>query len=192
MSHNPPTIQDILASATANAMPPAELTESAKFRNRFQAIANMQRVFAVKPGERVAFLTDPLLDRRVVDAIAGIARANGATCREFMWHSTRNTEIPAEARPLLEDSDFVVSSWFASTGCPFANKLRKEKGQRWIKITFFRNLDLLDTPQARFPVDLVGEIIRATARMYPARRAVRHALYLPARLRPDHQVHARR
>jgi hypothetical protein len=34
-------------------------------------------------------------------------------------------------------------------------------------MTYFRNLDLLHTPQARFPVDLVGEIIRATARMYP-------------------------
>ncbi len=167
MTHIPPTIADILASRTAAAMPSAEVSESTRVRDRFQAIANMQRVFAIRPGERVAFLTDPLLDRRVIDAIAGIARANGATFREFMWHSTRNTEIPAEARPLLEDSDFVVSSWFASTGCPFANKLRKEKGQRWIKITFFRNLDLLDTPQARFPVDLVGEIIRATARKYP-------------------------
>lgn len=167
MTHRPPSIEDILSSTTASAMPSRAETESTKIRNRFQAIANMQKVFAVKPGERVAFLTDPLLDRRVVDAISGIARANGATVREFMWHSTRNTEIPAEARPLVEDSDFVVSSWFASTGCPFANKMRKDHGQRWIKITFFRNLDLLDTPQARFPVDLVGEIIRATARMYP-------------------------
>ena len=167
MSHVPPSLEDILASSTATAMPSDEVSESTKLRNRFQAIANMNRVFAIRPGEKVCFLTDPLLDRRVVDAISGIARANGASVREFMWHSTRNTEIMPEARPLVEDSDFVVSTWFASTGCPFANKLRREKGQRWVKITYFRNLDVLDTPQARFPVDLVGEIIRATARMYP-------------------------
>jgi len=167
MSHNPPTINDILASQTATAMPPAELPEGVALRNRFQAYANMIKVFAIAPGDRVAFLTDPRLDRRVVEAISGIARANGATFREIMWPSTRITEIPEIARPLLEESDFVVSSWFASTGCPFANKLRKEMGQRWVKITYFRNLDVLETPQARFPVDLVGEIIRATARMYP-------------------------
>jgi hypothetical protein len=167
MSHVPPTRDDILASSTASAMPSETVTESTRLRNRFQAIANMNRVFAIRADEKVAFLTDPRLDRRVVDAISGIARANGATVREFMWHSTRNTEIPPEARPLVEDCDFVVSTWFASTGCPFANKMRREKGQRWVKITFFRDLDLLETPQARFPVDLVGEIIRATARSYP-------------------------
>ncbi|MBT3792308.1 MAG: hypothetical protein HOF95_04730 [Rhodospirillales bacterium] len=167
MSHTPPTLDDIRESYTATAMPPAKETESTTIRNRFQAYANMNKVFAIKPGDRVAFLTDPRLDRRVVDAISGIARANGAECREFMWPSTRITEIPEVVRPLLEQSDFVVSSWFASTGCPFANKMRKETGQRWVKITYFRNLDVLETPHARFPVELVGEIIRATARLYP-------------------------
>jgi len=61
----------------------------------------------------------------------------------------------------------VISTWFCSVNAPLFTKLRKEKGQRWVKITYFRNLDALHTPQARFPVDLVGEIIRATARMYP-------------------------
>lgn len=48
--------------------------------------------------------------------------------------------------------------------------LRRDKGQRWVKITYFRNLDLLDTPQARFPIDVLGEIIRATAARYPKGR----------------------
>ena len=170
MTHNPPTIDDIRNSATATAMPPEGprgQADGVALTDRFQAYANMLKVFAIAPGERVAFLTDPRLDRRVVEAISGIAKANGATCREIMWPSTRITEIPETARPLLENSDFVVSTWFASTGCPFANKLRRETGQRWVKITYFRNLDVLETPQARFPVDLVGEIIRATARLYP-------------------------
>ena len=68
-------------------------------------------------------------------------------------------------------------------------KLRSENGQRWVKITYFRDLDLLNTPQAPLPVDLVGEIIRATARMYPRTR-LRHDVQLPARVRPRHQVDA--
>lgn len=167
MTHNPPTIDDIRASASGAALPSDKVPDGVQLRHRFEAYANMVKVFAICAGENVAFLTDPRLDRRVVEAISGLARANGATFREFMWPSTRICEVPEAARPLLEDSQFVVSTWFASTGCPFANRLRREAGQRWVKITYFRDLDLLDTPQARFPVDLVGEIVRATARMYP-------------------------
>jgi hypothetical protein len=84
-----------------------------------------------------------------------------------MGTSSQISVIPEEAKPVIEKADFVVSTWFASTGSPFTNKLRREKGQRWVKITYFRNLDLLNTPQARFPVELVGEIVRATSRLYP-------------------------
>ncbi|HSR55145.1 MAG TPA: hypothetical protein VLN73_02815, partial [Alphaproteobacteria bacterium] len=67
MSHTPPSRADILASATASAMPPADALPGTQLRNRFQAMDNMARVFAIRPGERVVLLTDPLLDRRVVD-----------------------------------------------------------------------------------------------------------------------------
>ncbi len=167
MSHHPPSFQDILAAKTATAMPSGVPLASTELRPYFQAIDNMIKVFAFKPDDEVLFLTDPLLDRRVVDAISGIAASRGARCREFMGESSQISVIPDEAKPAIEQATFVVSTWFASTGSPFANKLRREKGQRWIKITYFRNLDLLYTPQARFPVDLVGEIIRATARLYP-------------------------
>ncbi len=45
--------------------------------------------------------------------------------------------------------------------------VRRESGYRWVRSICFRIPDLLNTPQARFPVDLGGEIIRATARRYP-------------------------
>ena len=167
MSHHPPSFEDILASKTATAMPSSAPLPSTELRHYFQAIDNMIKVFAFKPDDEVLFLTDPLLDRRVVDAISGIAASRGARVREFMGESSQISVIPDEAKPAIEKATFVVSTWFASTGSPFANKLRKEKGQRWVKITYFRNLDLLHTPQARFPVDLVGEIIRATSRLYP-------------------------
>lgn len=57
----------------------------------------------------------------------------------------------------MQKADFVVSTWFCSIEDPFNIAMRKS-GQRWIKITYFRDLDLLMTPQARFPIDLVGEV----------------------------------
>src|SRR5215468_4392563 len=164
------TYEDILASKNATAMPSTAVLPQTETRNYFQAIDNMMKVFAIRPGDEVLFLTDPGLDRRVVDAISGIANSRGVFPREFMAPTTQLHECPPEAVPLVEDATFVVSTWFCSVNSPLFNKLRKEKGQRWVKITYFRNLDLLHTPQARFPVDLVGEIIRATARMYPKDR----------------------
>ena len=166
-SYVPPSLDDIRTSHTATAMPPENILPSLALRNRFQAMENLSKVFAIREGENVLFLTDPLLDRRVVDAISGIAAARGATVREFMAPTTQLTDCPDEARALVEQADFVIGSWYASVNAPLFVKLRKEKGQRWVKITYFRNLDLLDTPQARFPVGLVGEITRANAALFP-------------------------
>ncbi len=170
MAFKPPTREDILRSDWASAMPAPGVLPSTETRNYFQAIDNMISVFAIRPTDEVLFLTDPLLDRRVIDAIAGVARSRGVEPREFMAASTQVSSCPPECRAMIEKATFVVSSWFCSVNDPLFIKLRRENGQRWIKITYFRNLDLLHTPQARFPIDLVGEIIRATARMYPTDR----------------------
>lgn len=135
-------------------------------RNFFQALDNFTRTFAFRPGDEVLVLADPLLDTRVIEAVQGHARARGARVRVYTELSSRVTEIPDVVKPMLERANFVVSTWFCSIIDPFCIALRK-KGQRWVKITYFRNLDLLHTPQARFPIDVVGEITRATARRYP-------------------------
>jgi hypothetical protein len=135
-------------------------------KHHVQAMDNFVRVFAMRPGDRVLLLGDPLLDPRVIDAVMGLAKARGATVRVYMEPSSRVTEVPDSVKPLLAEASFVVSTWFCSIIDPHCIALRK-KGQRWVKITYFRNLDLLETPQARFPIDVMGEIIRATARRYP-------------------------
>jgi hypothetical protein len=139
------------------------ITETREF---FQALDNFTRTFAFRAGDRVLLLTDPLLDPRVLDAVSGHARARGAVVRQFMEPSSRVERIPDSVKPLLEEATFVVSTWFCSIIDPYCIA-RRRQGQRWVKITYFRNLDLLRTPQARFPIDLVGEITRATARRYP-------------------------
>ena len=162
----PNSVEDILRSKTARALPrPVEYPVSgiAEFQ---AALDNFNKIFAIKSGDHVVMLTDPLLDPRVIQAVYGLARARGATFASYMGRTTQLMEVPDEAKPLLEKATFVVSTWFASVIDPYCVALRK-KGQRWIKITFFRNLDAWHTPQARFPIDLLGEIIRATARLYP-------------------------
>lgn len=139
------------------------ITETKHF---FQALDNFARTFAFRAGDRVLMLADPLLDPRVIDAVTGLAKSRGATVRVYMEPNSRVEQIPDEVRPMLEKASFVVSTWFCSIIDPLAISLRRS-GQRWVKITYFRNLDLLHTAQARFPIDLVGEITRATARRYP-------------------------
>jgi hypothetical protein len=151
-------------------LPQAPKPELVQTRHLFQAMDNMAKVFAIRQGDSVLMLTDPLLDKRVIDGIAGIAASRGASFRVFSEESTRVLAVPEEAKALLQQASFIVSTWFCSIMDPFCIALRKE-GQRWVKITYFRDLDLLHTAQARFPIDLVGEIIRGTAEQFPVDQA---------------------
>ncbi len=158
-----------LAADALVGLPPALNPAVNHTKNYFAALENFQRTFAFGPGDQVLLLTDPLLDTRVADALMGLARARGATVRQYMETTSQITEVPEAAKALVADADFVVSTWFCSIFDPYFIA-RRAAGQRWVKITYFRDLDLLHTPQARFPAELVGEIIRATAMRYPAGR----------------------
>lgn len=139
-------------------------TDAEKF---YHAVSNFTRTFDFRPDDRVVFLTDKLLDPRVVSAISGLALAQGIRPVVVQMHTTNMMEIPDEVKPILEQATFVVSTWFCSAWHPYCIDLRRTRGQRWVKITFFRNLDLLKSAQARFPAELVGELIRATAARIP-------------------------
>ena len=143
--------------------PPAGVTDT---KNLVQALDNFYRVFAIRPGDEVLILADPLLDPRVIQAVRGVAQARGAEVRVYTETSCQVTAIPEAIHGLLAKATFVVSTWFCSIMDPLAVDLRR-KGQRWVKITYFRNFDVLHTPHARFPIDVVGEITRATAGRFP-------------------------
>ena len=148
-------------------LPPGLNPAVTQTKNYFAALENFQRTFAFKQGDNVLLLTDPLLDVRVTDAIMGLAKARGATIRQLMETTSQITAVPEAAKALVAEADFIVSTWFCSILDPFFIAQRA-KGQRWVKITYFRDLDLLHTPQARFPAELVGDLIRATAARLPA------------------------
>ncbi|MEC7538958.1 MAG: hypothetical protein VYB59_16920 [Pseudomonadota bacterium] len=133
----------------------------------FEAMDNFVRTFAFRPDDTFVFLADRKLDPRVIHAICGLARSRGIKPIVIVADNSQATEVPEKLRPVVETATFVVSSWFCSIIDPFCIRMRNEKGQRWVKITYFRDLDLLKTPQARFPIDIVGEIIRQTADMFP-------------------------
>lgn len=161
------TRDDILRSPTMRGLGGAKQITPASVTEYHQALDNFSRVFAIRPGEKVFMLFDALIDPRVVQAIRGLALARGATFTGYMAPSTTLAAVPEHVKPLVADADFVVSTWFLSVIDPFFIDLRRKHGQRWVKITFFRNLDLLHTPHARFPLDLLGEIVRATRDLYP-------------------------
>jgi hypothetical protein len=84
-----------------------------------------------------------------------------------MAPTSQMLDVPEAVRPLLLQADFVVSTWFCSIISPFCIA-RRAAGQRWVKITYFRDLDLLDTPTARLAPEIVGALIRATAARMPS------------------------
>jgi len=150
------------------AMPIEPDLETLRIENRIMAMENFQRCFAIRPDDSMVMLLDRRLDPRVTHAIAGLARSRGVKPIIIATENTQHVSIPDNVKPILETASFVVSSWFCSVIDPYCIGLRRDKGQRWVKITFFRDLDLWDTPQAGFPIDLIGEIIRGTAAQYPS------------------------
>ena len=132
----------------------------------FEALENFFKTFAVRHDDRMVFLADRKLDPQVIAAICGVARARGVKPWVIVSDTTQHASIPEEVKPMLAQATFVVSTWFCSIIDPFCIALRKQ-GQRWVKITYFRDMALLDTAQARFPIDIVGEIVRQTAALYP-------------------------
>ena len=91
------------------------ITETFEF---FQALDNFTRTFAFRKNDVVLMLADPLLDRRVIDAIRGHAKARGAQFRVYMEQSSRVESIDEHIKPLLEQATFVVSTWFCSIIAP--------------------------------------------------------------------------
>ena len=85
----------------ANHLPTTETEGSI----RLSRISN--RTFAFKPGDRLVFLTDKLLDPRVVSAISGLALAEGIRPVVVEMPTTNMMEIPAEVKPILEQAQDI-------------------------------------------------------------------------------------
>lgn len=164
-------MHDVDGEFIGRGLPGRAVLPTTKIEQAFAAYDVFCRVFAIRPDDKVLLLADKGLDPRVISAVTGLAKARGVKDPlVLLSHTTQHETMPEWAKPHLEEATFVVSTWFCSVLDPFAIRMRRERGQRWIKITYFRNLDLLETAQARFAPELLGEIIRGTARQYPRGR----------------------
>jgi hypothetical protein len=136
------------------------------------ALDNFSRVFSIRPDDSVLLLIDHRLDSRVVNYIWDFARGRGAAVNAIVVERAGSKEFPEEAKPLIEKATFVVSTWFSSVLHPYFKALRREKGQRWVKITFFRSLDLLRSEAAAFPLEVLSLLLSNTAARFPRNREV--------------------
>ena len=149
------------------SMPPVNPLETVRTAEYFQALENFYKVFAIRPDDKVVFLSDPYIDPRVFQAIRGICRGRGVEPDEYIRRDWNTGIFPSELKQVLEQASFVATTWFSSIGDSFCTSTQRATGQRTVKLTYFRNIDMLKTPQARFPVELVGDIIRGTRKLYP-------------------------
>lgn len=140
------------------------------------AIDNFSRVFAIGPEDRVLLLMDNNVDPRVPQFIWEFARGRGAQVQMLSIEhagipdesmNAASKEFPEHAKPIVEWATFVVSTWFSSIINPFMKAMRRDRGQRWVKITYFRNLDLLKSEAAAFPLDVISLLLRNTAARFP-------------------------
>ena len=121
MNHNALSVQ-VQEPIQYVGLPPKLRSSLTETKDYFQAMDNFFRVFAIRPGERVLMLTDPLLDPRVVDAVTGLARARGASLSQYMAPSTTLPQVPEEVQPLVQKADLVVSTWFCSIEAPSTSR----------------------------------------------------------------------
>lgn len=112
-------------------------------------------------------LVDRDLDPRVTELVWDLAAARGAEVRAYVGPTPGINTLPDEVRPIAKWATFVVSTWYSSIGHPVFQALRRDKGQRWVKITYFRDFDDLSSEMAAFPLDVLELLIRKTAAMIP-------------------------
>ena len=153
------------------ALPAAKQNEAQRIELHFHALRNFMQMFDIQSDDRLVLLTDRLIDPRVINAITGVAMAKGVKPIEITMPNTQIHAVPEDVKPILAKATFVVSTWFCSGMDPYCVALRAKQGQRWVKITYFRDLDLLHSPQARFPVEIMSKLIQNTAARYPRGRS---------------------
>ena len=98
----PNSVSDILKSKTMRGLPRPVDYPKAEQSDYVKGADNFHKVMAIKPGDHVVMLTDPLIDPRVLQSVYGIAKARGATFSSYMGPSTRLMDVPEEAKALIE------------------------------------------------------------------------------------------
>jgi len=155
----PPSVHDISIDAAQSHPLPALYPA---------AFDNFQQVVAVRPDDRVLLLIDRTMDPRVVSFLWEFARGRGATVNAIMAERAGDAHFAESCKPMIEEATLVLTTWFTSSVHPYFLKLRSERGQRYVKLTYFRSLDLMKTEVASFPLSVMSMLVRKTAHAFPS------------------------
>lgn len=131
------------------------------------AFDNFQQVVAVRPDDRVLLLIDRTIDPRVIAFLWEFARGRGAQVSAIMAERAGDAHFAESCKPMIEEATLVLTTWFTASVDPYFLKLRSERGQRYVKLTYFRSLDLMKTEAASFPLSVMSMLVRKTAQAFP-------------------------
>ncbi len=125
--------------------------------------AAVARIAGVQPGEKAVILAERKVEPDVIYGIWAAVQAAGGQAWACLVEQAHESHVPSVVAGVLAEADVVFHSWVAAHS-PEANRLRAEKGQRWIAFADCLTFDRFLSPAVRFPVDLMAAIIGATWR----------------------------
>jgi len=122
------------------------------------------RISGVKPGEKAVILAERKVEPEVIYGIWAAVQAKGGQAWACLVEQAHESHVPGVVAGVLAEADVVFHSWVAAHS-PEANRLRRERGQRWIAFADCLTFDRFLSPAVRFPIDLMMEIIASTWRL---------------------------
>src|ERR671933_327535 len=122
------------------------------------------RISGVQPGEKAVILAERKVEPDVIYALWAAVQAKGGQAWACLVEQAHESHVPSVVAGVLAEADLVFHSWVAAHS-PEANRLRRERGQRWIAFADCLTFDRFLSPAVRFPIDLMVEIIGATWRL---------------------------
>jgi hypothetical protein len=121
------------------------------------------RIAHIQPGEKAVILAERKVEPDVIYGLWAAVQARGGQAWACLVERAHESHVPSVVAGVLGEADVVFHSWVAAHS-PDANRLRREKGQRWIAFADCLTFDRFLSPAVRFPIDLMQDVIGATWR----------------------------
>jgi hypothetical protein len=131
------------------------------FPDLIAAVNQTMRIAHVQSGDKVVFIADRGVDMGVAHAVWGGVNSRGAHFHLCMVEEPTIWSVPELFEETVSKADIVFHCWPGGNGA-LARKLRKEKGQRWISMTYARDLDTFISQATLFPIELMAMLITKT------------------------------
>ncbi len=125
------------------------------------AVDQTMTIADIRAGEKVVFVADRGFDMAVIHAVWGGVKQKGGHFHLCMVEEPTIWSVPQLFEETVTGADVVFHAWPAGNGA-LAKKLRKEKGQRWISMSYARDFSMFVSQATRFPIDIMAALITQT------------------------------